>query len=759
MNFNEEVRLIVDYSSIMGAYLHIADDEFGRDITFEGKSWHIPDPQTVLERFQATVSTLEIPPEDFIVVCDPGKPCKERQIFAKQYKKKPRTSPIEFKECRESSFKLGIDWLRSMGATIATPKKCTLEADDLINEMATRLNNTIVWTRDKDLLAVPTDVMFASKGGVLEWNPEKFPVEKKYIPLYRALVVGDASDNLTSCKGFGPKTWEKMIEQFGEDSVDDLYYLFENAKLGAEAIELLPMNSRQKAMDARGQLFKEILPLVAEFKAFGTLIEQGEELLSNYRAMSFIKVRAHKIEWLGGMLAGNSTLVTTSNYDKAYSAIKQADYRYATIDYESDTCQESRIWAKNADIKVDVLGQEITGMGLRIGHENYYFSVDHADTDNITMDQLEAILELIWGKKIYAHNAGFEQVLTYTHFGTFLPDVRDTSIMASYVDENDYTNLKHLTKKMLGYQQQSYVDTLAGRSGMREVTGLEVVGYGIDDVITTDSLQRVFQLIMEYEGTLDVFNDVENDALYFTVKAFVEGVDFDREWYDTLQKQTEEGIADSWERLNGLLLDLNWPGGEFEPVSNMNIATLNKIHRAVHGTDMKDVTAVKVAIRMMEDRQLADLAENKDFEKLNDYYKKHWKPAADFNVRSPKQVGTLLYDVLKMKQRIVNKATPKMAAAGMKGNPATNEDAIQNALAWNDVPEHKELLEVLLEHKGFLTKQSLFLEKYPKYVHWKTGKIHAALRQSATTTRRFSCSAPNLNCTGLHQRNLVSKIA
>lgn len=48
-----------------------------------------------------------------------------------------------------------------------------------------------------------------------------------------------------------------------------------------------------------------------------------------------------------------------------------------------------------------------------------------------------------------------------------------------------------------------------------------------------------------------------------------------------------------------------------------------------------------------------------------------------------------------------------------------------------------------MDYKGYLTKESLFFEKWPKYVHWKTGKIHGSIRQSATTTRRYAHSKPN----------------
>ena len=77
--------------------------------------------------------------------------------------------------------------------------------------------------------------------------------------------------------------------------------------------------------------------------------------------------------------------------------------------------------------------------------------------------------------------------------------------MASYVNENDFMGLKHLSKRDLGYEQTTYAEVIGDRSGMREITGEEVLSYGIDDVITCDALQNLYTVIMQYEGTYDAF--------------------------------------------------------------------------------------------------------------------------------------------------------------------------------------------------------------------------------------------------------------
>lgn len=713
----DDLKLLLDFSSVVGAYMHIKDEEFGIDIEYRGEKFHIPDVQTSLEKFKHTVSNIDVDPIDFIVVKDPGGLPKCRTKILKSYKQKPRISPPEFGEARKALFDAATAWLKSLGAIVATPKNGT-EADDLINQLAIRLPNTVIWSRDKDLIACPTNILYTDKNGT-DFNPGKFPVPNEYIHVYRALVLGDTSDNLGSCKGFGPAAWDKMIAHCDEDIMADLDYMLKNKQL------------------------YHLEEWVSEFKPFQLILDQAEELYKIYQVLSFFPVPAHQVKWEGGVAKGTSTLVTADNYEEILAKIKATDFDYSVQDYESDTCDESREWCRTSGVKVDVLGQEITGMGLRLNTDNYYFSVDHADTNNISLDQLETVLEQLWGKKIWAHNASFEQTLTHNHFGTMLPNMSDSMLMGVYVDEDDSQALKHLSSKWLEYQQATYQETLGDKSGMREVSGKEVVKYGIDDVITTDGLMRLFTVILQYENTLDVFHKVEDEALYFTTLCFIHGVDFDAKAFRELKHTNDTNIEESWEKLSNELLDMNWSGAEPRELKLLNIGEVNRIHKTIHGCDVPEVTTAKAAIQMMSDRELAQMIEGKDLEKVNKYYLEHWKPVAEFSVRSPKQMATLLYEVLKLPVRIRNKPTEKMITAGKQGNPASNEDAVRMAIAFKDT-EHVKLLELLIEYKGYLTKESLFLEKYPKFVHWKTGKIHASQRQSNTTTKRPTCSAPNL---------------
>lgn len=728
--------LIIDAHSILSQFLHIKDEEYGRDIIVDGVKFHIPDLETCKERaeenFHHTIDKLNIDPQKIIMVCESPEPGAARKRKYPDYKAGRQKRPKQYYEVLNGLVEHMKELVMTSGGIVATPKVVpSVEADDLVCELCKRLPETTVWSTDKDYFAYSATHHYI--GGVLDNSP--FPVPNDLIILYRAIVTGDASDNLPSAKGFGEKAWEEMLSVFGPEGIYALKELVENRELHRLEEDL------------------EYFPKLRK------IIDSAESVYLAYEMMSPIPVPSYKVKWEARCQECSKELVTASNFDRVYDCISKLNFDHSVIDFETDTPTESDAWkeqTKNDDDKggvgVDVIASEITGMGLKIGTQTWYFSVDHKDTDNITLDQLESVIQLIKGKRTYAHNsAGFESVVLYNTFGYFLEEILDTRLMASYVNENDYMGLKHLSKRDLGYTQTTYEEVMAGRRGMRELSGAEVFDYGIDDVITCDSLQNLYTVIMLYEGSYDTFLALEQYSAHVTSLAFAEGIEFDKEAYDKLKTENDNNIKQAEEELSQMLIDIEF--GEdavYRPLPETVIkSSIMRLFETVTGERFESkARTTKGCIQWLRDAGygwIADVVEA-GHKEMNILYKKHWVPRGTLNVRSPKQTAELLYGTLHCPVRIRNKVTEIMRRKGItEGNPSTNDEAITNAIAFGDVDGvGKATLEKLLEYKGYLTRESLFLSKYPKFVHWKTGRIHSAMMQSGTTTRRFSHNAPNL---------------
>ena len=99
-----------------------------------------------------------------------------------------------------------------------------------------------------------------------------------------------------------------------------------------------------------------------------------------------------------------------------------------------------------------------------------------------------------------------------------------------------------------------------------------------------------------------------------------------------------------------------------------------------------------------------------------------------FNIASPKQIQTVLFDKLNLP--VISK-TPK-------GQPSTAEGVLQ------ELAEEHELPRLILEHRGFSKLRSTYTDKLPQLVDTKTGRVHTSYHQAAVGTGRLASTDPNL---------------
>lgn len=101
----------------------------------------------------------------------------------------------------------------------------------------------------------------------------------------------------------------------------------------------------------------------------------------------------------------------------------------------------------------------------------------------------------------------------------------------------------------------------------------------------------------------------------------------------------------------------------------------------------------------------------------------------NINPSSPKQVGELLFEELKL--------DPK-AKKSAKGSWSTSEEVLSELLDTHPVVGE------ILEYRAAKKLLSTYIEPFPSYVEPSTGKIHTTFNQSLTATGRLSSSNPNL---------------
>ena len=103
----------------------------------------------------------------------------------------------------------------------------------------------------------------------------------------------------------------------------------------------------------------------------------------------------------------------------------------------------------------------------------------------------------------------------------------------------------------------------------------------------------------------------------------------------------------------------------------------------------------------------------------------------DLNIMSPKQIGILLFEKLKLDSKVKPKP-------GVRYSYPTDEDTL------NTLADKHPIINDILEYRGVKKLLSTYIEPLPSYISPVTGKIHTTFNQSLTATGRLSSSKPNL---------------
>ena len=101
----------------------------------------------------------------------------------------------------------------------------------------------------------------------------------------------------------------------------------------------------------------------------------------------------------------------------------------------------------------------------------------------------------------------------------------------------------------------------------------------------------------------------------------------------------------------------------------------------------------------------------------------------DFNLASPKQLGVVLFEHLKLVEK------PKKTKTGQY---ATGEEILSKLAA-----KHQIVTEIL-EWRGLVKLKNTYVDALPNLVNDKTGRIHTTYSQAVAATGRLSSNNPNL---------------
>jgi len=106
----------------------------------------------------------------------------------------------------------------------------------------------------------------------------------------------------------------------------------------------------------------------------------------------------------------------------------------------------------------------------------------------------------------------------------------------------------------------------------------------------------------------------------------------------------------------------------------------------------------------------------------------HTAAGGEFNIQSPRQLGELLFDTLKLPGGKKTKS----------GQWATGQEVLESLADKHEVPQ------LILEARQLAKLKSTYTDALQSLIHPATGRVHTSYNQAITSTGRLSSSDPNL---------------
>lgn len=163
--------------------------------------------------------------------------------------------------------------------------------------------------------------------------------------------------------------------------------------------------------------------------------------------------------------------------------------------------------------------------------------------------------------------------------------------------------------------------------------------------------------------------------------------------------------------------------------NELNKDHLVKLFRDIESPLIPVLTEMEVEGVRLDTDALKVMSKELDQETLELQDKIHQLAGVDFNIDSPKQLGEVLFDHLRIDEK---------AKKTKSGQYETREDTLQKLVAKHDI------IPLILDYRSLRKLKSTYVDSLPEMVNPRTGRVHTNYMQTVAATGRLSSNNPNL---------------
>ncbi len=589
------------------------------------------------------------------------------------------------------------------------------EADDVIGTLSLKASqsgifDTYMVTPDKDygqLVNYCTFMYKPAKGGagIEVWGEneicQQFSIETPNQVIDILAISGDAADNIPGVAGIGEKGAAKLLKEFHsvEGILQNIQYIKGKTK---EKIELSA--EKMKLSKVLATICREV-PIEFDVENLRICNPDVSTLRALYREHNFRyflqRLESEQIH-IGIENCSSQRVQTTS-----YSEQKRVEASQGSL-FDNPSIINNTPPTNATPNRGDFT--DITDYKTILNREHNYTKID-------SVEALQSLVQRITDNKIFAFDT------ETTSLDTLQAELVGISISlksseAYWIPTNTDTVKKYLEILRIVFESENIIkvgQNLKYDIGVLSNYGIEVNGelrdtmlmHYILDAEGRHSMDMMARNFMGYQPIAieELIGRGSKQLLMSQVPATqileyaAEDADITLSLHDIFRPQLEErGAVELYSKVE-------------EPL----IKVLSDMERegVKIDTTILDQAAIKLNGRLSEiDSSIRELSN-----------------CSTININSPKQLGELLFENLKLNDKAKKTKT---------GQYKTDEATLES------LKDKHPVVEQILEYRGIKKLLSTYVEALPELINSKSGRVHTSFNQAATATGRLSSSNPNL---------------
>ncbi|MBI9061057.1 MAG: DNA polymerase I [Marinilabiliaceae bacterium] len=640
--------------------------------------------------FGFTNSLLEIltkeNPSHIAVVFDPSGPTFRHEQYS-EYKANRESTPEDIKSA--------VPYIKRLVEAMNIPVivKDGFEADDVIGTLAWKASDsgfvTYMVTPDKDYAQLVRDnvIMYKPRskgGGIDKWGveeiKEKFSISEPKQVIDILALWGDSADNIPGCPGVGEKRAKDMISSFG--SVQGIYEHIDELK-GKQKENMINFREQVELSydlatirtDVPVEFDEAALKLEKpNMNAVNALFEELEFRNLSTRVNTIFGAAPVQGDLFGG---GSSAEVIPVAELTLRQSMSDIPHHYYLVDNDmaiASLCAELSVQERFC---FDTETTSIHALEAELVGMSFAWQPHEAYYVPVPANREDALLLIEKFRAVFESSSTIKVAQNLKYDMLVLKNY-DIDVKGPYFD----TMVAH---HLLYPGQKSNMDFMAE-------TYLNYSPVSIETLIGKKGKGQGNMRNVPVEQVKDYAAEDADVTLQLMLK-------FEKELQDSPVKQLFETIE----------MPL------IEVLANMEFEGVKLDDKALHEF------AGKLRETIIElEKKIIEMA------------------GMTFNISSPKQVGEVLFDHLKIDEK---------AKKTKSGQYSTNEETLQK------LKDKHPIIPEILEYRGLMKLLNTYVEALPKLINSTTNRLHTSYNQAVVVTGRLSSTNPNLQNIPIRDEN------